>query len=167
MRTHLVYAPTVADGMQLGAMLDTGVARPTAVRRSLAIVSDPWAFAVLQEAFFGVRRFAAFQRNLAISRSVLTRRLGHLVENGILERRRYQSRPDRYEYRLTERGLEMYPIFIALRTWGERWLEDDGLAGPRLIHVKCGHQTHPQLVCDRCTQQVRAQEIRYEEPPAA
>jgi DNA-binding HxlR family transcriptional regulator len=153
----------------------TPIARPTAVRRALEIFSDPWAFAVLQEAFFGVHRFDEFQRNLAISRSVLTRRLNHLVDNGVLDRRRYQQRPDRFDYRLTEKGLEMYPIFIALRTWGDEWLDDDQVGGgedsrvsnfgeraPRLIHARCGEETHPRLVCDHCGEPVRAQEVRYE-----
>lgn len=154
----------MTDATQPSPESIAGAARPTAVRRALAIFSDPWAFAVLQEAFFGVHRFEDFQRNLAISRSVLTRRLIHLVENGVLERRRYQQRPDRYDYRLSESGLEMYPIFIALRSWGERWLIDDGQDGPRLIHATCGEETHPLMVCDRCREPVRAQEIRYEEP---
>jgi DNA-binding HxlR family transcriptional regulator len=152
----------VIDDAPPAAPPATPVARPTAVRRALEIFSDPWAFAVLQEAFFGVHRFDEFQRNLAISRSVLTRRLNHLVANGILERRRYQQRPDRYDYGLTERGLEMYPIFIALRTWGEQWLDDDGERAPRLIHARCGQETHPRLVCDHCGEPVKAQEVRYE-----
>ncbi|HEX4110766.1 MAG TPA: helix-turn-helix domain-containing protein [Solirubrobacteraceae bacterium] len=136
--------------------------RPAAVRQALEVFRDPWSFAVLQEAFFGVRRFDELQRNLGISRSVLTRRLGHLVENGVLERRRYQRRPDRYEYRLTARGLDMYPIFLALRTWGERWLENRAMPGPRLIHERCDHVTAPQMVCDHCGETIRAHDVRYE-----
>lgn len=138
----------------------TVVQRPAAVRRALAIFGDPWSFAVIQEAFHGVRRFEDLQRNLAISRSVLTQRLGQLVDHGILERRRYQQRPDRYEYRLTERGREMYPIFAAIRVWGERWLEELDDDAPPLVHKPCGHAVTPQLVCDHCGERIRAEDMR-------
>jgi DNA-binding HxlR family transcriptional regulator len=135
------------------------VERPAAVRRALEVFRDPWSFAVLQEAFFGVHRFDDFQRNLAISRSVLAKRLAHLVDHDVLERRRYQQRPDRYEYRLTQRGREMYPIFVSLQQWGERWLGED--AGLRLRHRTCGKTTKPQLTCDACGEPVRAEDIAY------
>jgi DNA-binding HxlR family transcriptional regulator len=136
--------------------------RPAAVRRALEIFSDPWSFAVLQEAFFGVHRFEDFQRNLVISRSVLAKRLAHLVENEILERVRYQRRPDRFEYRLTDRGREMYPIFVSLREWAERWLDDIGGPDLRLVHAPCGNETHPRLACDHCGEEIRAEHMRYE-----
>lgn len=136
--------------------------RPQAVRKALEVFSDPWAFAVLQEAFFGVRRFDQIQRNLGISRGILAKRLRHLVDHGVLQRRRYQRRPDRFEYRLTERGRDMYPIFLELRRWGERWLDVDEPSPLRLIHTRCGKESHPRSVCDRCGEPVRAEEMRYE-----
>jgi DNA-binding HxlR family transcriptional regulator len=136
-------------------------ARPEAVRRALEVFSDPWSFAVLQEAFFGVRRFEQIQRNLGISRNVLAKRLRHLVEHEILERALYQRRPDRYEYRLTARGREMYPIFVALQHWSERWLGEDG---PRLqlVHAPCGKASRPRMTCDRCGEDIHAGDMRYE-----
>jgi DNA-binding HxlR family transcriptional regulator len=142
--------------------VSTATQRPAAVRRALEIFSDPWSFAVLQEAFFGVHRFEDFQRNLAISRSVLAKRLAHLVGHGVLERVRYQQRPDRFEYRLTDRGREMYPIFVSLREWAERWLDDIGGPDLRLVHGPCGNETHPRLVCDHCHEEIRAEHMRYE-----
>jgi DNA-binding HxlR family transcriptional regulator len=137
-------------------------ARPAAVRGAVEIFSDPWSFAVLQEAFFGVRRFDQLQRNLGISRGILAKRLRHLVKHEILERRRYQRRPDRFEYRLTDRGREMYPIFLELMRWGERWLDTDGAPKLHLLHVRCGQPSRPHTVCDRCGEPVRAEEMRYE-----
>lgn len=136
--------------------------RPVAVRRTLEIFSDPWSFAVLQEAFFGVRRFDQFQRNLGISRGVLAKRLRHLVDHEILERRLYQRRPDRFEYRLTERARQLYPVFVALKDWGERWLP--GTNGPalRLIHELCDEESHPRMTCDRCGEPIRVAEMRSE-----
>lgn len=141
-------------------------ARPEAVRRALRVFSDPWSFAVLQEAFFGVRRFDQIQRNLGISRTVLAKRLRHLVEHEILERDLYQRRPDRFEYRLTDRGREMYPIFVALMRWGERWL--DGTPSPRveLVHAPCGQVSRPRTTCDRCGEEIHARDMRYEVAPA-
>ncbi len=141
-------------------MAAPAVQRPAAVRRALEVFRDPWSFAVLQEAFFGVHRFDEFQRNLAISRSVLAKRLAHLVDHGVLDRRQYQERPDRYEYRLSQRGREMYPIFVALQSWGERWLGEDG-EPLRLKHRTCGKTTQPRLTCDACGEPVRPEDIAY------
>jgi DNA-binding HxlR family transcriptional regulator len=141
--------------------------RPEAVRSALEIFSDPWSFAVLQEAFFGVRRFDELQRNLGISRGILAKRLRHLVGHEILERRLYQRRPDRFEYRLTERARELYPVFVALKEWGERWLPDTAAPTARLVHGHCGQETHPRMRCDHCGEVIRVEEMSYELAPAA
>jgi DNA-binding HxlR family transcriptional regulator len=138
-----------------------GGARTTSVQRTGSILQEAGTSLILRESFFGVRRFDDFQRNLAISRSVLSRRLKTLVDLGILERRRYQERPDRFEYRLTESGLELYPVFLAMKAWGDRWLGDDG-EPVVLNHQLCGHVTHPRMTCDRCGEPVLARDIRYE-----
>ena len=135
--------------------------RPTAVQRAGAIFQENWSSLILREAFFGVRRYEDFQRNLGVGRAVLARRLRFLVEQGILEKRRYQTRPDRYEYRLTEAGLEMYPIFLAMKAWGERWLGGDG-PGVVLRHSLCGEISTPRMTCDRCGEPVHAKEMTYE-----
>lgn len=135
--------------------------RPRAVRAALEVFSDPWSFAVLQEAFFGVRRFDQLQRNLGISRNVLAKRLRHLVDHAILERELYQHRPDRYEYRLTDRGREMYPIFVALMHWGERWLQDPGAPRVALTHATCGAASRPHMTCDACGEEIHARDMRY------
>jgi DNA-binding HxlR family transcriptional regulator len=144
-----------------------GGVRPSSVRRTLEIFIDPWTFAVLREAFFGVRRFDEFQQNLGISRNVLTKRLNHLVAHHIFERRLYQRRPDRYEYVLSERGIDMYPIFVAMMRWGDRWL-DDGSGPPLLLfHNSCGEQSNPILACDRCGEEINAREMTYAAGPGA
>ncbi len=139
--------------------------RPAAVERTLAIFSDFWAFAVLQELFFGVRRFDDFQQNLNISRSVLTRRLRHLEEQLIIERKLYTTRPNRYEYKLTKRGRDMYPIFVALRQWGERWLDDARTDELQLIHKRCDKELNLKLICGECNEEVNANEIHYKMRP--
>lgn len=136
--------------------------RPVAVGRVLEIFNDSWSFSVLQELFFGVRRFDDFQRNLNISRSVLTRRLRHLEEQQIISRKLYMSSPKRYEYKLTERGLDMYPIFVLLRQWGEKWLPDARVSGVHLRHRSCGQPLEMGLNCKACGGEIHARDVEYE-----
>src|SRR5437588_10055882 len=94
------------------------------VARTLGLVGEWWTLLVLRDSFRGVRRFDDFQRNLGIARNVLADRLATLVEAGILERRRYQERPERFEYRLTDKGRDLYPVIVTLMQWGDRWAAD-------------------------------------------
>src|SRR5512140_1885367 len=91
------------------------------VARTLEVIGEWWSMLVVREAFNGVRRFDDFQARLGIARNVLATRLQSLVEHGILDRRLYQERPERYEYRLTEKGRELYPVLISMMRWGDRW----------------------------------------------
>jgi DNA-binding HxlR family transcriptional regulator len=142
---------------------DLETPRPSAVRRALEIVSDPWTFAILQEAFFGVRRFEQLQAQLGISRGILSKRLANLVDNGILERVRYQRRPDRFEYPLTDRGRALYPVFVAMLRWGEDWLDDgDEATTLELVHESCGNRSRPVMTCDACGEPIRADQMTYE-----
>ena len=97
---------------------------PDAVKRALEVLGDRWTFLVLREAFFGVRRYGHFQRNLGIGRNVLAARLSALVEHGLLERVRYRTDPDWYEYRLTEAGLDLFPAILTIKAWADRHLLD-------------------------------------------
>jgi hypothetical protein len=97
---------------------------------------------------------------------VLTARLSLLVEEGVLERRRYQERPERFEYRLTEKGLELFPVLISLMQWGDRWYAPDG--PPRVVrHRECGGAVDAQLSCERCGSRVTARAVRLEAGPGA
>ncbi len=136
----------------------------TSVQRTGAILLQGAASPVLREAFFGARRFDDFQERLAISRSVLSRTLKSLVEHGILHRRLYQNRPDRYEYVLTAAGLELYPVFLAMKEWGDRWLGGDEVEIV-LHHQSCSSRTHPRMTCDVCGDPVRAREVTYDIVP--
>ena len=90
------------------------------IARSLEVLGDRWTILVMRDAFMRVRRFEDFQRNLGVARNVLTDRLGRLVEEGILERVPYQDRPARFEYRLTEKGIDLWPVMMSLLQWGDR-----------------------------------------------
>ncbi len=101
------------------------------VARPATLLGDPWTLVILRQAFSRVRRFDEFQRQLGISRSLLSERLGRLVEAGILERRPYKDEiRTREEYRLTQKGLDLYPALMALREWGDRYMADEGPPHP-------------------------------------
>lgn len=141
--------------------------QPSSVDRTLSVFGVSGAFVIMREALFGVRRFEDFQRNLGMSRSMLAKRLRCFVEAGIFERRLYQHRPDRYEYRLTESGRDMYPIFIAMMRWGDRWMA--GEEGPPLLlyHKPCGKQIMPILSCPECAKPIEARDMDYAPGPGA
>ena len=134
------------------------------IARSVAVVGDTWTLLVLREAFMGVRRFDQMQRDLGIARNVLADRLHGLVGNGILERVPYQERPPRHEYRLTQKGLDLYPALVALMQWGDRYASD---AGPpvTLVHRDCGHETEPYLACSHCGEKLDAKRVRAQPGP--
>jgi DNA-binding HxlR family transcriptional regulator len=134
---------------------------PCSVARTLEVVGEWWSLLVLRDAFKGVRRFDDFQRSLGIARNVLADRLQGLVDHGVLERRLYQERPERYEYRLTAKGFDLYPVIVALMRWGDRWAADD--MGPPIVltHRACGHDVLPVTVCPHCREEVDARAMRW------
>ena len=138
-------------------------ARPPRDAVELAVdvfLSDRWTFLILREAFFGVRRYGQMQRNLGIARNVLADRLRQLVANGMFERVRYRTDPDWYEYRLTERALDVYPVIVGLMRWAERHLATQADADAlELIHRSCGKPAEPYLACSHCHQPVTGRDI--------
>jgi len=123
-------------------------------------LSDRWTFLILREAFFGVRRYGQMQRNLGIARNVLADRLRQLVANGMFERVRYRTDPDWYEYRLTDRALDVYPVIVGLMRWAEKHLATDAEADAlELIHRSCGKPAEPYLACSHCHQPVTGRDI--------
>ena len=137
------------------------------VGRTLAIVGERWTLLILREAFLGVRRFDQIQGNLGIARNILADRLHGLVGAGILERRRYQERPQRYEYRLTQRGIDLYPTLLSIMQWGDRYMADDGGAPLALEHIDCGKETVPSFVCSECGEPIHARNVRAKLGPGS
>lgn len=130
------------------------------VARSLSVLGDRWTMLVLREAFWRVRRFEQFQERTGAPRPVLAERLKMLVDEGVFERRLYSERPDRYEYRLTEKGLALYPVVISLLEWGEQWMtEPDEAPVVELRHRTCGATIHPHLACPDCGYPLTARDI--------
>lgn len=120
------------------------------VARTLAVVGERWTLLILREAFYGVRRFDEMQQRLGVARNVLAARLQTLVEHELLVRHPYKEagRRERFEYRLTDRGRDLYPALVSLMQWGDRYLADD--AGPAVVieHKDCGAAVHTELTCE-------------------
>lgn len=116
----------------------------------LQLLGDRWTPQVAAAAFFGVRRFHDFRRSLGLASNILADRLQRLVALGIFRTEPYQQSPLREHYRLTERGLALYPFVLALLEWGNRWYAPATGAPLELTHRACGARLVPLLVCDQC-----------------
>lgn len=132
--------------------------------RALSAVGDRWALLILRDAFLKVRRFDEFERSLKISRRMLTERLQGLVDEKILERRLYQERPARHEYRLTEKGLALYPALLALVHWGDDWYAGEEGPPVKHRHKGCGQHFHLTPTCSECGEKVEARQVIAERP---
>jgi DNA-binding HxlR family transcriptional regulator len=120
---------------------------------------------ILREALFGVRRYGQFARNLGIPRPTLSARLRSMVDSGLLERVLYARDPDRYEYRLTDAGRELFGAAAMLMRWGDKHLA--GPEGPPIVlrHHHCGEIAEPTLVCHECGEQITAYNVTAEPGP--
>lgn len=132
---------------------------PCSVARSVAVIGDRWTLMILRDCFLGVRRFDDFERRLGISRSIVADRLKRLVDEGVLRREAYQDRPPRHEYRLTDKGLALHPVIMAIVHWGD--VHYAGEAGPPLIHRHkgCGCDFAPVMTCSECGDAVAARDV--------
>lgn len=119
------------------------------ISRTLGVLGEKWTFIVLRDVFLGIRRFDDFIEHTGIGRQVLANRLTALVDAGLLRREAYQEPGERVrrEYRLTDKGIDVYPILVALREWGDRYAAD--AAGPPLltVHRDCGASVSVRLTC--------------------
>ena len=128
------------------------------IARTLDVIGEPWSPLVLRDVWVGINRFEQLQADLGISRKVLTERLNHLVEHGVLERRPYDTRP-RYEYVLTDKGVELVDLLMVMVEWGDRWLA--GTAGPPVLyrHHACGEVSSVDLRCAHCGERMHAGDV--------
>jgi DNA-binding HxlR family transcriptional regulator len=133
---------------------------------ALELVGERWTLLILRDAFLGTRRFDDFQRNLGVARNVLQSRLGRLVEEGVLRRERYQERPERFEYRLTRKGVDLWPVLVSLMKWGDKHAAHNG---PPVImrHIGCGGEIDDRRICTACGKHLEAHESMPELGPGA
>ena len=119
------------------------------VGRTMAVLGERWTFVVIREVFNGIRRFDDMRRRTAIPRQVLTNRLGVLVDHGLLRKEPYQVPGERarHEYRLTQKGLDLYPVMVAIARWGDRYLADPEGPPVEFVHRDCGADMTVRPVC--------------------
>jgi DNA-binding HxlR family transcriptional regulator len=129
------------------------------VAQCLEVVGEWWSLLIVRDCFLGVSRFDEFQRRLGISRNVLHQRLDRLVRAGILQRVPYSVHPPRDEYRLTDKGRDLWPVVNAMRQWGDQHAAPKG-APLRLVHRGCGELADPTLVCASCGEPVTSRDVR-------
>jgi DNA-binding HxlR family transcriptional regulator len=128
---------------------------PCSVARTVDLVGDRWTPLVVRDIAMGISRFDALQRNLGISRKVLTERLQTLVDQQVVSRTPYQDNPPRFDYALTEKGNDLAMVLVMLQTFGDKWSFGD--EGPPLLwrHLGCGEISEPVACCSTCGELVR------------
>ena len=137
------------------------------IARTLETIGDRWTLLILRDTFLGMRRFEDFQRDLGVARNVLSDRLARLVDDGVLERRPYQERPERFEYRLTEKGIDLWPVLVSLMKWGDRHAPEE--AGPPMLvlHRGCGGEVDARFICSDCGEPVDARSAEARPGPGS
>ena len=135
------------------------------IARTLDAAGEWWSPLILRDVHLGITRFDELQRDLGISRKVLSERLERLIEQGVLERRAYSQHPPRHDYVLTEKGGELVDLLLAMLAWGDRWKAGD--KGPPVLirHLGCGELTRAEIRCACCGEPLRADEVVVEPGP--
>jgi DNA-binding HxlR family transcriptional regulator len=136
------------------------------VAQCLELIGDWWTMLVVRDAFMGVRRFDEFQERLGISRNILTQRLNKLVAADILSKRPYQDNPPRYDYALTDKGRDLWPLLTALRQWGDKHAAPHG-PPVQVVHKAFGKVTQLVLSCEHCGERVEARDVKAQRGPGA
>lgn len=136
------------------------------VAQTLEIVGEWWTLLIVRDAFLGITRFDDFSERLGIARNVLTQRLETLVEHGVFTKESYQDKPVRYDYRLTEKGRDLWLVVAALRQWGDKWAAP---AGAPIVstHRACGHEMTVEPVCSTCGEPVTRASLALHRGPGA
>lgn len=129
------------------------------VAQCLEVVGEWWSMLIVRDAFLGVSRFDQFQERLGISRNILNERLTRLVEEGVFDKVAYSDHPPRFDYRLTDKGRDLWPVLTAMRQWGDRYAAPDG-PPLRIVHHKCGHVAEALMSCSACGDVLTARAVR-------
>jgi DNA-binding HxlR family transcriptional regulator len=137
------------------------------VAKALEVIGERWSLLIVRSVMHGNRRFGEMQTSLGIARNVLSARLERLIEEDILERRAYQESPARYEYFLTEKGLDLWPALIALLHWGDRYSPAPEGARRLIVHKECGGAVSERGICESCGKLLHARDAKQVPGPGA
>lgn len=171
-RQHLKYSLLMQLNLDLPGRLEVmGRTRfgdqNCSIARALDVLGDWWTLLIIRDAFFGMRRFKDFQKNLGIARNILTNRLNSLVDDGIFERVDVGRHGERFEYRLTPQGEALLPVLTSLREWGDDWVFGAGHEPIVLRDRKTGRRLPHLEVRDAEGGVVGRRDIRAEAGPGA
>jgi DNA-binding HxlR family transcriptional regulator len=163
----MILAELAPDDRRAGMKWDELEEEPCSMARTIGVIGDRWTLLILRECFLRTRRFEGFQSALGITRHLLAERLKKLVRQGVLRRIPYQESPKRHEYILTQKGLDLHPIMMALVHWGDTHMVDE--RGRPLLHEhrKCGKMFDPVMVCSECGEPLSAKEVHVHPGPGA
>ena len=131
-----------------------------AVAATLEVIGERWTLLILRDILRGNRRFSEMQESLGLARNVLSSRLSRLIEEDIVERRPYQEHPPRYEYFLTEKGLDLWPVLVALLGWGDKHVYGSEGGPVVMIHKECGGRVNDRRICEECGEWLEARDVR-------
>jgi DNA-binding HxlR family transcriptional regulator len=134
------------------------------VANTVEFVNDSWTVLILRDAFLGIRRFDQFVESLGIARNTLTSRLGQLIAAGMLEAQPYQENPIRHEYRLTEKGKDLFDVLMMLWAYGEKWNPPADPDHQRVFHIDCGHEAIAVAHCSHCGERLSRRNVRIAPP---
>lgn len=129
------------------------------IAQTLGVIGEYWSLLILRNSFMGVKRFDEFQEQLGMTRHVLAGRLKTLVEHGVLKKVPYGENAGRFEYRLTEKGLDLYPVMMTMASWGNKWLFEEGQEPIVHIHNTCDKPTKPIINCSECGDPLYTKEV--------
>ncbi|MFJ9960053.1 winged helix-turn-helix transcriptional regulator [Streptomyces avermitilis] len=132
--------------------------RPCSIADTLALVGEKYSLLVLREVCLGNGRFDQLVRNIGAPRDILATRLRRLVDAGMLKKTVYSERPQRFEYRPTEAGLELELVLMTLMAWGDRHLRKDD-DRPMVIEHICGNELIPLVTCSVCGEEVHHEDL--------
>ena len=127
----------------------------------IELFGDRWATLVVRAMFTRINRFDDIQRDTLMATNILTGRLERLGKQGLLRTAQYLAHADRVEYRLTEKGRDLYPVLLALLQWGDRWFSDERGPPVLLTHKKCGHDLHMVVACSHCGDELQLANSRF------
>jgi DNA-binding HxlR family transcriptional regulator len=136
------------------------------IAATLEVVGDRWTLLILRDAGWGATRFADFQESLGVAKTVLSDRLARLTEAGIMDRVRYQDHPERFEYRLTDKGHDLWPVLNSLMNWGDTYIMG-GQAPVVIRHRDCGGPIDDHRICTTCGARVGSRDVDRQPGPGA
>ena len=137
--------------------MDETFPRPCSIAAALTFLGEKWSLLVIRELALGVHRFDQIARNTGAPRDILTSRLRHLEAAGVIEKRQYQERPQRFGYHLTAAGGELRPILLSIAQWGDRWAVDEPVTA--FVHT-CGEEVELVHTCRACGGEVTGLDLR-------